>query len=460
MRLRKNRSRFGSYFRSANAKGIGRSVMLLALLLAVAGIVAAGFILFEFERPSVAVDRDIKFIGGSVELPFHAADRKSGISEISITLRQNSTVYPLFERQFPRQSWFSQAGPAEVRETVAIDAKKSALKEGAADLVLMVRDFSLKRNTTEVHLPVTVDSSAPKVMIDHAPLQLMPGGSGIVLYSLSEACEKHGAMIGGHFFQGYPVAGKNNLFIAYLALPWNSEKLEETQVIAVDQAGNQGQASFSAHFKPAKDKTDRINISDGFLDKKIPEFQEYYPEMPGTTNIEKYLFVNNKVRVSNAEKIAAVCRDTAPEQLWHDRFLRMPGAKRAGFADQRTYYYKGQPIDHQTHLGIDLASTARAEVRAANRGRIIFAEYLGIYGNMIIIDHGQGVASLYSHLSRIETAVGKTVAKDEVIGRTGNTGMAGGDHLHFAMLVHGIFVTPTEWWDQHWIDVNINKVIR
>jgi murein DD-endopeptidase MepM/ murein hydrolase activator NlpD len=297
-------------------------------------------------------------------------------------------------------------------------------------------------------------------MIDHAPLQLTPGGSGIVTYTLSEVCEKHGAMIGEHFFQGYPVTGKNKLFIAYLALPWNSEKLAETRVIAVDQAGNQGQAPFTTHFKPAKEKYDRINISDGFLNKKIPEFQEYYPELPGKTNLEKYRFVNNKVRVSNAEKIAAVCRDTVPEQLWHDRFLRMPGAKKAGYADQRTYYYKGQVIDHQTHLGIDLASTARAEVRAANRGRIIFAEYLGIYGNMIIIDHGQGLASLYSHLSRIETEVGKTVAKDEVIGHTGATGMAGGDHLHFAMLVHGIFVTPTEWWDQHWINVNINKVIK
>lgn len=459
MMIRKERGRFSSYFRSASARGIGRSVMILLLLLAVAGTIAAGFILFEFERPVVSVDREIKFIGGAVELPFHAADQKSGISEISITLRQDGAEHPLFDRQFPRQSWFSQAGPAEVQETVAIDAKKSALKEGAAELVLTVQDFSFKRNSSEVRLQVTVDSSVPKVMIDHAPYQLMPGGSGIVLYSLSEACEKHGAMIGEHFFQGYPVAGKNNLFIAYLALPWDTAKLEETKVIAVDQAGNQGQASFSAHFKSVKDKTDRINISDGFLDKKIPEFQEYYPEMQGT-NLEKYLFVNNKVRDSNAEKIAAACRDTVPEQLWQDRFLRMPGAKKASYADQRTYYYKGQPIDHQTHLGIDIASTERAEVRAANRGRVIFADYLGIYGSMVILDHGQGLASLYSHLSRIETAVGKTVAKDEVIGHTGTSGMAGGDHLHFAMLVHGIFVTPTEWWDQHWIDVNISKVIR
>jgi murein DD-endopeptidase MepM/ murein hydrolase activator NlpD len=459
MMIRKNRGKFSSYFRSANAKGLGRFAVITVLLLLIIGGLVAGLILFEFEQPVVSVDKKIKFIGGSIELPFHAADKKSGISEISITLQQGETSYPLYDRKFPRQSWFSQAGPATVQETLAIDAKKSALKEGPANLVLTVQDFSLKRNTTELRLPVTVDSSIPKVIIDHTPSQLMPGGSGIVLYSLSEPCERHGAMVNNRFFQGYPVAGKNNLFIAYVALPWDTKKLEDTRIIAVDQAGNEGQSLFTTHFKPAQDKTDRITISDGFLDKKIPEFQQSYPEMKGT-NLEKYLFVNNKVRVQNAEKIAAVCQDISPEQLWHDRFLRMPGAKKAGYADQRTYYYKGQAIDHQTHLGIDIASTEHAEVRAANQGRVIFADYLGIYGNMVIIDHGQGVASLYSHLSRIETAVGNTVAKDEIIGHTGTTGMAGGDHLHFAMLIHGIFVTPTEWWDQHWINVNISKVIK
>jgi murein DD-endopeptidase MepM/ murein hydrolase activator NlpD len=137
----------------------------------------------------------------------------------------------------------------------------------------------------------------------------------------------------------------------------------------------------------------------------------------------------------------------------------MPGAGRAGFADQRTYFHKGQEIDKQTHLGIDIASNERAEIRAANRGRVVFADYLGIYGNVVIIDHGQGISSLYSHLSRIEATVNKLVEKNEIIGRSGTSGMAAGDHLHFSMLVHGIFVTPVEWWDQNWINVNIKNII-
>ena len=196
------------------------------------------------------------------------------------------------------------------------------------------------------------------------------------------------------------------------------------QVVAEDQAGNEGNSTFSIRFKPAKDKKDRINISDGFLNKKIPEFQESYPELTGT-NLEKYLFVNNTVRIRNAEKIAALSSNTASEQLWQDRFLRMPGAGRAGFADQRTYYYQGEAIDHQTHLGMDIASTARVTVEAANRGKVVFADYLGIYGNMVMIDHGQGLTSLYSHLSRIAVEPGQLVEKGEIIGHSGTTGMRG-----------------------------------
>ena len=116
-------------------------------------------------------------------------------------------------------------------------------------------------------------------------------------------------------------------------------------------------------------------------------------------------------------------------------------------------------IDQQVHLGIDLASTRQADIKAANRGNVVFADYLGIYGNTIILDHGQGIFSLYSHLSQISVAVGELIDKGVVIGLSGNSGMAGGDHLHFSILVNGIFVTPLEWWDQQWLQLNIEDVL-
>ncbi|RWX51580.1 Peptidase family M23 [Candidatus Electrothrix marina] len=459
----RNRRRLGASSRSATKKWLGRNVLIVFILLLVLAGAAVGFILFETEKPQVTLDKDPLFLGSPLEVQLQASDRKSGIQQVAIVLRQNEKEFQLFKKSFPRRAWLSKAGAGEIQETLTLDVQQAGAKEGEAKLTVSVHDFSLNgdlQGNATIHVfPVTIDTKPPRVHIEHAQQYIMPGGSGIVVYSISEPSERHGVMLDDAFFQGYPLPDGKKRFIAYIALPWNSDKPEQMQVVAEDQAGNEGNSTFSIRFKPAKDKKDRINISDGFLNKKIPEFQESYPELTGT-NLEKYLFVNNTVRIRNAEKIAALSSNTASEQLWQDRFLRMPGAGRAGFADQRTYYYQGEAIDHQTHLGMDIASTARVTVEAANRGKVVFADYLGIYGNMVMIDHGQGLTSLYSHLSRIAVEPGQLVEKGEIIGHSGTTGMAGGDHLHFSMLVHGIFVTPIEWWDQHWIDVNINNVIQ
>jgi murein DD-endopeptidase MepM/ murein hydrolase activator NlpD len=77
------------------------------------------------------------------------------------------------------------------------------------------------------------------------------------------------------------------------------------------------------------------------------------------------------------------------------------------------------------------------------------------YGNSVVLDHGCGLFSMYAHLSLIDVEAGVVVDKGDILGRTGSTGMAGGDHLHFAMIVQGVFVNPVEWWDPHWIQDNI-----
>ncbi|WP_457574695.1 M23 family metallopeptidase [Desulfolithobacter sp.] len=448
--------------RSRRSSGLGRKILLFLVLILAGALVVGGLILFENEEPTIALDTDIQYMGRKATLPWHARDGKSGISAIVISIVQNGKETVLLEKKFPRQAWFSQAGPASESGSFSFDARKAGIKDGKAELVLQVRDFSLNKtlqgNSGEQRLEVIVDTRAPRVRVAHAQRYIRPGGSGIVVYDLSEPAVRHGVVIDDNFFQGYPLPVRENRYIAYIALPWDSGPPEKTEVIAEDKAGNRGREVFSMVYKKVREKKDRINVSDGFLKRKIPEFEAHYPEMSGT-DVEKYLFANNEIRRRNAEAIRELCANPLPEQLWKDRFLRMPGAGRAGFADQRTYYYKNKAIDHQVHLGMDIASTARVPIKAANNGKVIFTDYLGIYGNTVIIDHGQGLFSLYSHLSRIDTETGTMVKKGELIGHSGSTGMAGGDHLHFSMLIHGIFVTPVEWWDQHWIDVNINAVL-
>jgi len=438
----------------------GRNILLfLILVLLITGAVG-GWILFETEKPEIAVENPPTDLGRSVRVRIRATDRRSGLRSVDLVLEQKGKRFSLFHQNYPRAAWFSRAGQEQLDETISVDAGRKGIVDGKATLVLTARDFSLngmfKGNLSEVRLPVVVDTRPPRVSIEHAQRYIRPGGSGIVIYSLSEKADRHGVRLDETFFPGYPL--DSDRFIAYIALPWNGGEPETARVEAVDAAGNLGKAAFGMIVKKVREKKDRITISDGFLKRKLPEFREHYPELSGSP-IEQYITVNNVIRKRNADQIRKICANPEPEQLWRDRFLRMPGASRAGFADQRTYYYQGKAIDHQTHLGMDIASTARVGIKAANSGKVIFADYLGIYGNTVIIDHGQGLFSLYAHLSRIDTSVDSLVAKGDLIARSGLTGMAGGDHLHFSILVHGIFVTPKEWWDQHWIDVNINSVI-
>jgi murein DD-endopeptidase MepM/ murein hydrolase activator NlpD len=150
---------------------------------------------------------------------------------------------------------------------------------------------------------------------------------------------------------------------------------------------------------------------------------------------------------------------TTPEKLWEgETWLRQKNAvTMANFTDRRVYYYQGEKVDEQAHLGVDLASQANAPVQAANNGRVIFAERNGIYGLTVVLDHGQGLSSLYGHLSTISVESGQEVKKGDIIGYTGRTGLAGGDHLHFGIMVSGIPVNPREWLYGHWIEDNITK---
>ncbi len=223
---------------------------------------------------------------------------------------------------------------------------------------------------------------------------------------------------------------------------------------AVDRAGNVRKEAVDISRVHVDFRKDNINIDQAFLEKKSAEFTAMYPgEM---SDFERFLKINGDVRKSNADKLLELGKDTSADILWNGAFLRLPrSASRADFADHRTYFFEGTRIDEQVHLGFDLASVVQAPVPAANAGRVIFSGYLGIYGNLVVIDHGLGLQSLYSHLTVAQVQKDQLVKKGEIIGATGATGMAGGDHLHFGILISGLEVSPQEWLDARWVKNNI-----
>jgi murein DD-endopeptidase MepM/ murein hydrolase activator NlpD len=208
-------------------------------------------------------------------------------------------------------------------------------------------------------------------------------------------------------------------------------------------------------------RSSTINIDDRFLSRVVPAILQNSTELTvddPSNQLASFLAINRDLRRMNNETISALAAETAPEILWRGAFKQLINtAVEAGFADQRTYVYNGQDVDHQVHLGFDLASTTNAPVRAANRGRVVHAGWLGIYGNCVILDHGMGLQSLYAHLSSIAVNTGDLVDSEADLGRSGATGLAGGDHLHFTMLLGGNAITPIDWWSGQWVQ---DRVLR
>ncbi|MEJ2056358.1 MAG: M23 family metallopeptidase [Desulfofustis sp.] len=433
--------------------------MLILLFLIAGGGGAIFFLFFEGEPPQLNLVSPQTYLGKKSMIALDAADQKSGLRQIRARISQGDLVKELYLEEFPRTGLTGMIGTPEKTVKIAFSPDESGFRDGEAQLVVEAFDYSLrnffKGNRTIIKHDLTIDTTPPRVSILHSEQYINPGGSGIVIYRSAGREITSGVQLNEHFFPGFLIGdGRDDTYIAYIALPYSTQGIDVSHISASDPAGNTTEVTFSTVFKDTRFPQDQINVSDGFLDQKIPEFMQYYPQMSGSM-VDKYLYTNKDVRQQNNAFISQLCASPHHERLWDGKFNRMPGSTRAGFADHRTYYYKGKPIDKQVHLGIDLASTRKAEVRAAQKGIVIYADYLGIYGNMIMLDHGQGVFSLYSHLSQFNVAPTDEVDQETVIGLTGTTGMAGGDHLHFSMLVNGVFVTPKEWWDQHWIDVTI-----
>jgi murein DD-endopeptidase MepM/ murein hydrolase activator NlpD len=280
------------------------------------------------------------------------------------------------------------------------------------------------------------------------------GGSEAVVYRVGETAVRDGVRAGEWWFPGHPLpgGGERDRF-ALFAVPYDVGEEARVRLVAVDDVGNESAAAFINRFFEKPVKTDTIRVSDGFMQKVVPAILAQTPEIEDRGNLlETYLAINGELRDANAQVLVDLAESSAPSFLWSKRFLQMPNTQvMSTFAERRTYIYDGRPVDEQTHLGYDLASTRRASVPAANDGVVLLARYFGIYGNAVVIDHGYGLMTLYGHLSSIAVAEGEQVERGQSIGRSGETGLAGGDHLHYTVLLQGLPVDPVQWWDAHWI---------
>jgi len=426
-----------------------------AIYVSIAVVAVIGIILFYFlgtPAPKVSLIPDAGPIAAKREFALKLDAQGAKLEKLSVTAVQGEKTVNVLVKDYP-------SGSSQATET--FNLSRAGLKEGAFTLRVKSTSspprFGATRTTTGVHT-FTFENKPPVVAVLSVAHNIIRGGAGLVIYTVSKEVEKTGVVFGDQFFPGYRQG--RDFYACLFAFPHDMDPgTYVPRVMAVDRAGNERLMGINFNLIAKNFSTDRIELTDSFVEKIAAEFKDKFPQAP--TPLEIFLKANRDQRRQDLKAIHEYGQKTSPVPLWQGTFLRMPNtAPLGGFAQARTYMYQGKEVDRQTHLGFDLASLAHAAVPAANRGKVVFAGDLGIYGQCVIIDHGLGLQTIYGHLSRLAVKEGDTVEKGQVIGNTGATGMAGGDHLHFEVTVSGRAVTPIEWWDAHWINDNVTHKLE
>ena len=448
-------------------------VFVLAIALAAGLYVAAG----RAPGPTVEILEPTRLVGRSAVFEAAIESPQAELVALEATTEQDASVFPLFSLDQPADAEVRQEGPDRIRIRRAFDRQSHpALHTGAARVrVSATRPvlFGLRERSTSVVVDVEVRLDPPRLSVESTFHYVNHGGSEVVVYRVTPADASSGVRVGDREYPGYsaagpPSAGDGGLHIAFFALSYDQDLQTPIELYARDEAGNEARADFDHRRFPKTFRRSRIELSDNFLRRVVPAIVERVPELadekPDGSDeewLDLYLFINGELRRRNRDLLVALSADTSPRMLWDGAFRQLTNSQvESGFADHRTYVHEGDDVDQQVHLGFDLASTANAPILAANTGRVVYADYLGIFGNCVVVDHGMGLQTLYAHLSSIAVSVDDPVQQGQQIGLSGQTGLAGGDHLHYATLLHGRPVSPVEWWDPHWIEDRIVRKLK
>ena len=426
---------------------IKRAFILLIIAVIVTGVIYS-FNYIEWYKPEVSINLDSEYVG-TEPVNIKITDRGSGLKYVIVKI-QFADKSVRDKRKDYSSAKFSDSFD------IKFDTKTSI--EGPAKIIIEAVDRSylnfLHGNKTVFEIDVIIDTKPPQLEVVGSQEYLNHGGSGLVIYKTSSDTKSSGVVVDDYFFPGYNGYFKDsNVYLCFFAFPYNKSKDSSVFIISVDKAGNSAKNFFNQKIKPVSYRKSSINISEKFILNKMLSLIK--GEKPSDIK-DIFLKVNSELRKKNDSKISQISKKSSNEILWKGNFHQLSRSKvEANFADERTYLFNGEPIDKQYHLGYDLAVTKRYDIESANAGVVSYAGNMGIYGSTVIIDHGMGVSSLYGHMSSIGVKVGDVVKKKQIIGRTGTTGLAAGDHLHYGVYIHGIAVRPVEWWDPKWIRDNV-----
>jgi murein DD-endopeptidase MepM/ murein hydrolase activator NlpD len=427
-----------------------RTVIVLLILLV---IVVPSVVVLRSSTPVVETSSSVTTLGQATPVSVHVQN-PHGIRNVAAFIEQNGTRYRVGESLRP-------SAPTDTtwNFTAGIQANPQ-LKDGKAMLIVEATSSDLLHKTGRWEREVTVVTQPPSVTADSEQHYLYLGMADLATLTVSGSWTEAGVRVGDQRFRAWPMpGGKPGMFSLY-AFAWNMPAGTAPVAFAANGAGNEATSPLVVQF-PKKEQpkytTHELQISDAFLQKVVKELDANGSGDP----VARFVKINSEMRRANNQTLSDLRLKTADHFLWSQPFIRQSRAKaEATFADLRNYIYHGTKIDQQVHLGYDLAVTQHVGVEASNDGNVVYAAPLGIYGNCIVVDHGYGLQTIYGHLSQINVHEGDAVKQGQVMGLSGQTGMAGGDHIHFAMQLDGVQIDPKEWWDSHWIKDHIAKRVE
>ncbi|MBL7031673.1 MAG: M23 family metallopeptidase [Nitrospira sp.] len=443
--------------------GFSRAALTLSLPFILIAIAYAVYKLFFIPDPVVSGIEAFELLSADKTVIF----KGENLNSLDISIVQDGKLVNLLQ---------DKPEVAEKTYTLQVKPKELQLNDGSAVIIINAKAGVLKE--VKYEFQTLIDTDPPVIEIIKAPNHIYQGSGGFALLRAKGADSVFVRQGDKNFkaFEHLPETGlyadsfqefgadpemaqegyRKSAAKTYTVLFPATHDITDKSIfyaVATDNAGNQNIKSLKTKTKAKTYTNSTIHIEDSFISSVVaPLLNE-----TAISDVEgAFRKVNDGWRKENNEKIMKIAHETAPEILWKGRFLQMRNSKvMATYGDRRTYVYKDKEIGKSIHLGYDLASFSNAPVGAANSGIVKFAGDLGIYGNTVIIDHGLGLMSLYGHLSMLMVDEGQTVAKGDIIAKTGSSGFAGGDHLHFGILIHGYEVSPLYWWDRNWVKINI-----
>lgn len=443
----------------ARMKNMNRKIALISAALVLA---VACYFFWDSAPPSIVLETPSE-VGAGSTIVLSVEDQGRGLGSLQVALRQGEYSRNLLEEHYPTIYWPWERNQGrlliELEPEEWLD--RESLKEGPFELDVSASDagdYGLFSDTVQLSLAMALDMTPPGIEVLSSQHNVRRGGAETVRYRIKGDSAGSGVMVGENRFEGFPAEnGDGSEFVVIFVWAYDQPVEERVRLWAEDAVGNRMEILLPCQKIERKFRQRTLNVSDSFIDKVAPEILRLSPDVQEQEDsLRTYLAINRDLRILNNRKIAEVSTPVSGGIQWKEPFLQMRNSRvEALFADYRSYHYNGEKVDEQVHLGYDLASTANSPIEASNDGAVAFADNLGIYGNCIIIDHGLGLYSLYGHLSSLDVKAGKAVSRGEIIGRSGQTGLAGGDHLHYSMLVQGVQTNPLEWWDPSWVRLHV-----